>query len=130
MGAYMPTLRLSTRREGDMVQVRIRDNGSGIPPDVVDKIFNPFFTTKPTNQGTGLGLAISSDIVRQHGGTISVESEPGEFTEMTVALPFVMPEKTEDGGEAEDAGDDDDDEDGAGPDGNGEDGDSEESPSV
>ena len=125
---YMPTLSLFTRRQDDMVQVRIRDNGDGIPADVVDKIFNPFFTTKPTNQGTGLGLAISSDIVRQHGGTISVESEPGEFTEMTVALPFVMPAKTEGGEEAQDAIDED--EDGADPDGNGEDGDSEEPSSV
>ncbi len=137
---YVPTLTLSTRRVGDMVHIRVRDNGSGIPPDVVDKIFNPFFTTKPTNQGTGLGLAISSDIVRQHGGTISVESEPGEFTEMTVALPFTMPAKTdgaeaqdaddddEDGGEAQDAGDHD--EDGASPEGNGEGGDAEEPASV
>ena len=63
----------------------------GMPPDVIDKIFNPFFTTKPTDQGTGLGLAISSDIVRQHGGTISVESEPGQFTEMSIVLPLEPP---------------------------------------
>ena len=125
---YIPTLTLSTSREGDMVHVRIRDNGSGIPPDVVDKIFNPFFTTKPTNQGTGLGLAISNDIVRQHGGSISVESEPGQYTEMTVALPFVMPAKTEDGDEAQDESDDD--ENGADQEDSGEGGDSEESPSV
>ena len=106
---YMPTITLTTRREGDMVQVRIRDNGSGIPADVVEKIFNPFFTTKPTNQGTGLGLAISSDIVRQHGGTISVESVPGEFTEMTVALPFVMPAQSDDDEASPGVDDDDDD---------------------
>ena len=88
---YWPTLTLITRREDDEVQVRIRDNGTGIPEDVIEKIFNPFFTTKPTDQGTGLGLAISSDIVRRHGGHISVESEPGEFTEMIVALPLERP---------------------------------------
>ena len=84
---YVPTLWISSRRTPDQVEVRIRDNGNGIPPDVVDKIFNPFFTTKPTDQGTGLGLALSNDIVREHGGIIKVHSEPGEFTEMTIELP-------------------------------------------
>ena len=84
---YEPTLWLATRRTPDTVEIRIRDNGGGIPPDVVDKIFNPFFTTKPTDQGTGLGLALSNDIVREHGGAIRVETEPGEFTEMIVELP-------------------------------------------
>ena len=84
---YEPTLWLATQRTPDTVEIRIRDNGSGIPPDVVDKIFNPFFTTKPTDQGTGLGLALSNDIVREHGGAIRVETEPGEFTEMIVELP-------------------------------------------
>ena len=84
---YEPTLLLATRSIQDRIEVRIRDNGSGIPPEVVDKIFNPFFTTKPTDKGTGLGLALSSDIVRQHGGRIRVESEAGEFTEMIVELP-------------------------------------------
>ena len=88
---FMPTLRLATKRSEDHVEVRIRDNGSGIPQDAIDKIFNPFFTTKPTNKGTGLGLAMSNDIVRRHGGTIHVESEPGQFTEMTVELPLVPP---------------------------------------
>ena len=88
---YAPTLWISTKRLPDQVEVRIRDNGKGIPPDVVDKIFNPFFTTKPTDQGTGLGLALSNDIVREHGGTIKVHSESGEFTEMTVELPTVRP---------------------------------------
>lgn len=88
---YVPTLWISTQRTPDQVEVRIRDNGNGIPPDVVDKIFNPFFTTKPTDQGTGLGLALSNDIVREHGGTIKVHSEPGEFTEMTIELPAVQP---------------------------------------
>lgn len=84
---YEPTLSLATRRTPDTVEIRIRDNGGGIPPDVVDKIFNPFFTTKPTDQGTGLGLALSNDIVREHGGAIRVETEPGEFTEMIIELP-------------------------------------------
>ena len=87
---YMPTLLLSTRRGEDHVEVRIRDNGAGMPPEVAEKIFNPFFTTKPTNRGTGLGLAISRDIVQKHGGTIQVESAPGEFTEMVVRLPLVL----------------------------------------
>ena len=88
---YVPTLWISSRRTPEQVEVRIRDNGNGIPEDVVDKIFNPFFTTKPTDQGTGLGLALSNDIVREHGGTIKVHSEPGEFTEMTIELPTVRP---------------------------------------
>ena len=69
----------------------MRDNGTGMPPEVIEKIFNPFFTTKPTNQGTGLGLSISNDIVRRHGGTIQVQSEAGEFTEMIVTLPLERP---------------------------------------
>lgn len=84
---YAPTLWISTQRMPDHVAIRIRDNGNGIPAEVIDKIFNPFFTTKPTDQGTGLGLALSNDIVREHGGVIKVHSEPGEFTEMTIELP-------------------------------------------
>ena len=88
---YMPTLLLTTRREEDHAEVRIRDNGSGMPPEVIEKIFNPFFTTKPANEGTGLGLAMSSDIVRKHGGAIRVESEPDRFTEMIVEMPLTPP---------------------------------------
>lgn len=84
---YEPTLWLTTRRVGDSVEIRIRDNGNGIPPDAVDKIFNPFFTTKPTDKGTGLGLALSNDIVRKHGGAIKVETQLGQFTEMVIELP-------------------------------------------
>ena len=84
----MPTLSLFTSRGEENIEIRIRDNGDGIPPDVADRIFNPFFTTKPTDRGTGLGLAISNDIVRQHGGSIEVNSQPGDFTEMTVKLPL------------------------------------------
>ena len=85
---YVPAIWLSTRREEDHILVRIKDNGKGIPPHVREKIFNPFFTTKPTDQGTGLGLALSNDIVREHGGNIEVDSEPGEYTEMAISLPF------------------------------------------
>ena len=85
---YSPTLWIATRRGADHAEIRIRDNGDGIPPDTAEKIFNPFFTTKPTDRGTGLGLAITSDIVRQHGGTIRVDSAPGQFTEMIVELPL------------------------------------------
>ena len=90
-GGYAPTVWLTTRGSNDDVEIRIRDNGPGIPDDVAEKIFNPFFTTKPANQGTGLGLAITSDIIRQHGGTIRVESEPGQFTEMVITIPRTHP---------------------------------------
>lgn len=90
--AYMPTLWLGTRRKEDAVEIRIKDNGNGIPDEVLAKIFDPFFTTKPTDQGTGLGLAMSSDIIREHGGAIRVNTEPGEFTEMIIDLPMEQPE--------------------------------------
>ena len=89
--SYMPTLWISTLKGEENVEIRIKDNGSGMPPDVIDKIFNPFFTTKPTDKGTGLGLAISNDIIRQHGGTIRVDSKPNEYTEMFIELPLVAP---------------------------------------
>ena len=90
---YEPTISLKTRRGEENIEIRIRDNGSGMPPHVVEKIFNPFFTTKPTGEGTGLGLAMSSDIVREHGGSIQVETEPGEFTQMIIELPLEPPLK-------------------------------------
>ena len=78
----------TTRNLGDSVEIRIRDNGTGIPPEVKDKMFNPFFTTKPAGEGTGLGLSMSHDIiVKQHGGTIDVDTEPGQFTEFRIVLP-------------------------------------------
>jgi GAF domain-containing protein len=87
---YKPTLIASTKDLGDRVEVTIRDNGIGIPPDIKDKMFNPFFTTKPAGEGTGLGLSISHDIiVKQHGGSIEVDTQPGEFTEIRVILPRV-----------------------------------------
>lgn len=86
--SYMPTLWLGTRRGEEKAEMSIKDNGDGMPPEVVDRIFNPFYTTKPTDKGTGLGLSICSDIVRQHGGTIRVDSVPGQHTEMVVELPI------------------------------------------
>ena len=83
-----PTLVVSTKNLGDRVEVRIRDNGTGIPPDVKEKMFNPFFTTKPAGEGTGLGLSICHDIiVKQHAGSIEVDSQPGEYTEVRIVLP-------------------------------------------
>ena len=87
-GGYEPTLAAATKNRGDCVEITIRDNGAGIPADVKEKIFNPFFTTKPAGEGTGLGLSISHDIVvKQHGGSIEVETQPGEFTEIRITLP-------------------------------------------
>jgi signal transduction histidine kinase len=87
-GTYRPSLRVTTREFGESVEVRVRDNGIGVPPEHRDKLFQPFFTTKPTGEGTGLGLSISYEIVtQQHGGTITVDSEVGDFTEFTVRLP-------------------------------------------
>ena len=89
-GDYEPTLTASTKNLGDRVEVRIRDNGTGMTPDVKEKMFNPFFTTKPTGEGTGLGLSISHDvIVKQHAGTIEVDTQPGEFTEIRIVLPRI-----------------------------------------
>ena len=87
-GDYEPTLAAATKSLGDSVEIRIRDNGTGIPPEVKEKMFNPFFTTKPAGEGTGLGLSISHDIiVKQHGGSIEVDTQPGEFTEFRIVLP-------------------------------------------
>ena len=86
--SYEPTLIATTKNLGDRVEIRIRDNGTGIPPEVRERMFNPFFTTKPAGEGTGLGLSISHDIiVKQHAGVIEVESEPGKFTEFRIVLP-------------------------------------------
>jgi two-component system, NtrC family, sensor kinase len=87
---FEPTLAAATRNLGDSVEIKIRDNGTGIPPDVKEKMFNPFFTTKPAGEGTGLGLSISHDIiVKQHAGSIEVDTRPGEFTEIRIILPRV-----------------------------------------
>jgi two-component system, NtrC family, sensor kinase len=87
-GAFRPVLKVTTRDLGNAVEIGVRDNGIGIPREYREKLFQPFFTTKPTGEGTGLGLSISFEIVtQQHGGTIAVDSEVGEFTEFTVRLP-------------------------------------------
>jgi two-component system NtrC family sensor kinase len=88
LDGYEPMLAAATRNLGDSVEIRIRDNGGGISPEVKEKMFNPFFTTKPPGEGTGLGLSLSYDIiVKQHAGSIDVDTEPGEFTEFRIILP-------------------------------------------
>src|SRR5207244_5830712 len=87
-GGFEPTLSAVTKSLGNRVEIRIRDNGTGIPSEVKEKMFNPFFTTKPAGEGTGLGLSLSYDIiVKQHAGSIGVETQPGEFTEFRIVLP-------------------------------------------
>jgi signal transduction histidine kinase len=94
-----PTLAAATKNLGDRVEIRIRDNGTGIPPEVRGKMFNPFYTTKPAGEGTGLGLSISHDIiVKQHAGTIAVDTEPGKFTEFTIVLPRAAASMAKSGG--------------------------------
>jgi GAF domain-containing protein len=93
---FEPAVTAATRNLGSSVEIRIRDNGTGIPAEVREKMFNPFFTTKPAGEGTGLGLSMSHDIiVKQHGGSIDVETEPGQFTEFRIVLPraSIIPEK-------------------------------------
>ena len=85
--SYEPTVTVATRRAGDKVEIRVADNGNGIPQKVLDKIFQPFFTTKPTGQGTGLGLSLSYDIVNAHGGELKVETKEGEGSEFVISLP-------------------------------------------
>ena len=85
---FEPSLSATTKNLGNQVEIRIRDNGTGIPLEVKEKMFNPFFTTKPAGEGTGLGLSMSHDIVvKQHAGTIDVDTEPGVFTEFIITLP-------------------------------------------
>ncbi|MEQ1798615.1 MAG: ATP-binding protein [Lacibacter sp.] len=85
---YEPTVSVSTRKVGDKVEIKVADNGNGIAPKVLDKIFQPFFTTKPTGQGTGLGLSLSYDIVKAHGGELKVETKEGEGSEFIIKLPL------------------------------------------
>jgi signal transduction histidine kinase len=85
---YEPTLTIFTKKLDDKVEIVVKDNGNGIPQKVIDKIFQPFFTTKPTGQGTGLGLSLAYDIVKAHGGEIKVNTREGEFTEFVVQLPI------------------------------------------
>ena len=91
----------ATKNLGDKVEIRIRDNGIGIPPEVKEKMFNPFFTTKPAGEDTGLGLSITHDIiVKQHSVSIEVDTQPGEFTEIRIILPRTATFITESGGRA------------------------------
>ena len=83
---YEPTVSISTKKISDKVEIRVNDNGNGIPQKVLDKIFQPFFTTKPTGQGTGLGLSLSYDIIKAHGGEIKVKTELNEGTEFIIEL--------------------------------------------
>ena len=88
-GDYEPIVSVSTKKVDDKIEISVRDNGNGIPQKIQDKIFQPFFTTKPTGQGTGLGLSLSYDIIKAHGGEIRVDSKPDEFTEFVVQIPLV-----------------------------------------
>ena len=85
---YEPTVTVSTKANNGKVEIKVADNGNGIPQKVLDKIFQPFFTTKPTGQGTGLGLSLSYDIVKAHGGELKVETREGPGTEFTIQLPI------------------------------------------
>jgi signal transduction histidine kinase len=86
---YTPIVSVSTKKFGDQVEIKIRDNGMGIPPKVLDKIFQPFFTTKPTGEGTGLGLSLSYDIITKgHGGTLEVETREGQYTAFIIRIPI------------------------------------------
>ena len=85
---YEPTVSISTKKIGDKAEIRVADNGNGIPQKIIDKIFQPFFTTKPTGQGTGLGLSLSYDIVKAHAGEIKVETKEGEGTTFIIKLPI------------------------------------------
>jgi signal transduction histidine kinase len=89
LDSYEPTVSISTKKVNGTVEVRVQDNGNGIPQPVLDKIFQPFFTTKPTGQGTGLGLSLSYDIVKAHGGELKVETKEGEGSEFIIQLPIV-----------------------------------------
>jgi two-component system, NtrC family, sensor kinase len=88
-GKYEPTISVITRRTGNKLSISIKDNGNGIPLKVKDKIFQPFFTTKPTGQGTGLGLSLSYDIIKAHSGSITLETKEGEFTEFVIQIPEI-----------------------------------------
>ena len=95
---FAPTISVTTRADGDRIEIEVRDNGTGIAPEVRDKIFMPFFTTKPAGEGTGLGLSLSYDIVvKQHGGELTVDSKPGEFTAFRVTIPRTLPASGGDG---------------------------------
>ena len=83
---FEPTVSVNTKNIGDKVEISVKDNGNGIPQKILDKIFQPFFTTKPTGQGTGLGLSLAYDIIKAHGGELKVESKEGEGSEFIIQL--------------------------------------------
>jgi signal transduction histidine kinase len=85
---YEPTVTVSTKKNNDKIEIKVSDNGNGIPKKIADKIFQPFFTTKPAGQGTGLGLSLSYDIIKAHGGKIKVETKEGEGSEFIIKLPI------------------------------------------
>jgi len=85
---FMPAVTVSTKKTEDSIEIRVSDNGNGVPQKVIDKIFQPFFTTKPAGQGTGLGLSLSYDIIKAHGGEIKVESKEGEGSVFLITLPL------------------------------------------
>jgi two-component system NtrC family sensor kinase len=87
--SFDPMVSVSTKKMNDKMEITVKDNGNGIPQKVIDKIFQPFFTTKPTGQGTGLGLSLSYDIIKAHGGEIKVETKEGEGSEFIIRLPIV-----------------------------------------
>jgi len=87
---YEPTVTVTTIKQNGKVEIKVKDNGSGIPQKVLDKIFQPFFTTKPTGQGTGLGLSLSYDIIKAHGGELKVETKEGEGSEFIILLPLII----------------------------------------
>ncbi len=87
--AYEPTVTVIQKKSGGKILISVKDNGNGIPQKALDKIFQPFFTTKPTGQGTGLGLSLSYDIVKAHGGELKVETKEGEGTEFIISLPII-----------------------------------------
>jgi len=84
---YEPTVSIKTKSLNNHIEIRVKDNGNGIPLNIIDKIFQPFFTTKPTGQGTGLGLSLSYDIIKAHGGELKAETKEGEGSELIVVLP-------------------------------------------
>ncbi|MEO5582882.1 MAG: ATP-binding protein [Saprospiraceae bacterium] len=84
---YSPTVTLTTKKLTDYIEIIIHDNGFGIPPNIIDKIFQPFFTTKPTGQGTGLGLSLAYDIIKVHNGELNIRSEENRYTEFILRLP-------------------------------------------
>jgi signal transduction histidine kinase len=90
IGGYEPTVTITTKKIADTVELKVIDNGNGIPQKVLDKMFQPFFTTKPAGQGTGLGLSLSYDVIKAHGGEIKVETKEGEFTAFVIQLPWTL----------------------------------------